>query len=505
MRKSQGLYSIHYGGVALDELAGNLEVKDLELTPDTAVYAGRVAAGNPPALLMRVIVPVLRVRGVKTPKALLHQEVEGRSVEIDHPVIELSFSASKKEQGGGDPSQELAQAVLSRLARVGVDSVRILHASLLIRKEGEKEPLLQIEDWSCGLEDLQIDSLAVRDSSRFLFARRLEMECRRIAWTTRNGMYRLQVENIRFASPADELSVTRFRVIPLLSPEAFAASFRIAKDRYDFTLDDIRLLHVDRRGLLRGQIRADSLTVGHSAFLIYKDASRPHSTADKTGHYPQEKLLKLSLTLNIRRVLFTNALIEYREKNPRSDSTGTLRFTRVTAAFSHVTNDRDAIARNDRCESRIKALFLDRAPLELRWSAKLSATGGAFSLEGRLGAMDATDINALSVPLGLARIDKGRLDSLRFSLSGNDTTSEGRLALGYHNVRITFLKKGDEKLKQKWLPTLLSDVLLHHSNPAIRSQARAVKLQSRRERRDSFFSFIWKSLYKGIKRTISIK
>jgi hypothetical protein len=81
-KKTKGLYTIRYGGLSLDEASGTLHVQNIEITPDTAVYNRMVQEKNNPSVLVKATIPVLNVLGVKTPKALLTRQIEGRIIEI---------------------------------------------------------------------------------------------------------------------------------------------------------------------------------------------------------------------------------------------------------------------------------------------------------------------------------------------------------------------------------------------------------------------------------------
>jgi hypothetical protein len=70
-KNSNGLYTVEYDSLSVDEVAGNLAVYNLRLIPDTARYRALQDNNQPaPALLVAVTAPLLRISGVKTPKAL---------------------------------------------------------------------------------------------------------------------------------------------------------------------------------------------------------------------------------------------------------------------------------------------------------------------------------------------------------------------------------------------------------------------------------------------------
>jgi hypothetical protein len=505
--KTKGLYEIHYEDISLDEASGTLHVKNISVIPDTFVYNRMAAEKKNPPVLIKATIPALDILGVKTPKALLARQIEGRSISLLHPSVEIMLSPFHKDTTLYDPSQDISKELLGKLLKISMDSVQVLHANLLIKNMGGKEPIVQTDDLTCLLSGLLIDSISVKDSSRIFFSRSFDMACDEIQLPSKNKRYKLQISRIAFNSGKDELSIGRLKVIPLLSEKAFAASFPVSKDRYDLSLENIRLVHPDRASLRHKRIEADSLIVGESAFRIYRDLSYPHDTVSKVGKYPQQQLMRLPIPINIRKVVFSHSFIEYKERNARSDSAGKLQFYDVTASVSNVTNRKAVIAHDDRCVLLFKARLLDRAPVNARLVMLLHDPKGRFSIEGHIGPIDAPALNPLTRPMALAEMEKGHVNGLHFRFKGDDSSCGGRLTMLYRDIKISLLKKDKKegKLDKKGFPTLLANVIMKKSNPDKDGDPRTVEVHFRRFLNKSFFNLLWKSIFTGIKETVGMK
>ena len=72
--KTNGLYTIRYDKMDLDEVGGYLHVTNLQIIPDTVKYKQMVADKRNPPLLLSLYVPELTIAGVKTPKAMAHRD-----------------------------------------------------------------------------------------------------------------------------------------------------------------------------------------------------------------------------------------------------------------------------------------------------------------------------------------------------------------------------------------------------------------------------------------------
>jgi hypothetical protein len=505
--KTKGLYDIHYDDISLDEASGTLHVKNITVIPDTAVYNRLAAEKKNPSILVRAVIPALDILGVKTPKALLARQIEGRSVAITNPSIEIMLSHFHKDTTVYDPSRDISAALLGKLLKIDIDTVQVLHGSLLVRNMDGKEPLVQSNDVTCMLSGLLIDSISVKDSSRILFSRSMSMSCDEIRLPFRNKKYKLHISEVAFNSSKDELSIGQLKLIPQLSEAAFAASYPVSKDRYDFSLKNIRLVHVDRQELWHKRIEADSLVIGESAFRIYRDLSYPHDTVSKVGRYPQQQLMRVPVPLNIRKVVFMHSFIEYKERNARSDSAGKLQFHDVRASISNVTNRSAVIARDARCVLYFRSKLLNRAPVDARLVMLLRDPRGRFSIQGSIGAIDAPALNPLTRPMGLAKMEKGHVDRLHFNFRGDDSSCKGQLTMLYHDIKISLLKKDEKekKLDKKGIASLLANIVIKDSNPRKDDEPRTVDVHFNRILNKSFFNLLWKSIFTGIKESVGMK
>ncbi|HEY4291143.1 MAG TPA: hypothetical protein VGN00_28775 [Puia sp.] len=503
--KTKGLYRIYYDKLSLDEVAGALHVKNIEIAPDTSVYHQMVLEKQDPPVLVRLTVPALDILGVKTPKALLKKEIEGAKVEIDGPTIEILTNRSRKDTAAYNPARDITKQLLGKLLQIKVDTILITHANVVVRNIHTGGEIVSSRDVSFLFSDVLIDSTTGKDSSRILFAKGLDISCDKITLPLRNKRYKLDVAGLRFTSHDDALSVHRFRIIPQLPENEFAYSFPVQKDRYDFLLEDISLQSIDRESLWHKELVVETMTIRNSSFKVYRDLSRPPDTTSKVGKYPQQLLMRLPFPVNIRRLIVEHSFIEYKERNAKSDSAGRLQFFDANGTFTNVTNRKKDILRDNKCVLKFRARLLNKTPVDARLVMLLKDPHGKFSIEGNIGAIDATALNPLTQPMGLARIEKGTINKLHFNITGTDSMSDGSVLLLYDNLKISLMKKDDEKgtLNKKVLASLFANFVIKNSNGGENPRVKEVHFD--RILNKSFFNLIWKTIFTGIKKSAGMK
>lgn len=502
--KTKGLYILHYENLRFDEVAGMLHVRNIDIRPDTAVYREMARARTSPHMLLQIQVDALDIARVKTPKALLSKQLEGGKVEVTGARIKIMVQHFKKDSSVYNPTPDLIRQMLGNLLKIAIDSVQINDATVLVGSMDSNENYFRGNKVSLLLSHLLIDSSAWKDSSTILFSRGLAIDCKQLEMPA-GKRYTLGVDGLRFTSTDNTLRVSEFSLRPRLSETAFAASFPVQKDRYDFMLKDIALRHIDRKALWRKAVRCDSLVIGESAFSIYRDMTRPPDTTSKVGKYPQEQLMHLPFPLSIGKILFTHSYIGYKEKNAKTHRSGKVQFDAVSAVIRNVTNRRADIQKDNHCIVDFRARLRDKIPVNARLVMFLGNPKGRFTIEGGFGGFDAPSLNPLTEPLGLTRLQKGRVNSLHFAVHGTDSAGEGKVAMSYEDIKVSMLRKDKDHggYDKKAVASLFANFIVKNSSPPDGPRTEDVHFQ--RILNKSFFNLIWKTLFTGVKASVGMK
>jgi len=502
--KTKRLYILHYENLTFDEAAGMLHVRNIDISPDTAVYRQMVRENTDPHQLLKIHVDALDIARVKTPKALLNKQLEGGKVEVTGARIRVMGNRFKKDSSVYNPTQDMTKQLLGKLLKIAIDSVQINDATVIVGGMDSSEVYFRGNKVSLLLSHLLIDGTAQMDSSTILFSKDLTLDCQQLEMPA-GKKYQLAVAGLGFTSTDNTLRVAQFSITPRLSETAFAASLPVQKDRYDFTLKDIALHHIDRKEIWRKGVRCDSLVIGESAFRIYRDMTRPPDTTSKVGKYPQQLLMRLPFPLTIGKIIFSHSFIEYKERNAKTHNSGRVQFHNVHASIRNVTNRRTEIKQDNRCVLDFHARFLNKAPVNARLVMLLKDPKGRFTIEGDIGSIDATALNPLTQPMALTRLEKGSIDRLDFAIRGTDSTGDGQVALSYRDIKVSVLRrdKDDSGYDKKGLASLFANFIVKNSSRPDDPDPKEVHFQ--RIRNKSFFNLIWKTLFTGVKESVGMK
>jgi hypothetical protein len=507
-KKTAGLYVLRYDSLKLDEVAGNLSLTGFKLEYDSLKYSSLVKTSNPPPILLKIEIPSLSITGVNTPRVLRNKEIVGKNIHISKPIIEIIYTNAGIDSSRNIPTDEVYKQLLGDLSMIKVDGLEISNARIITRSLKTGKEILQINNASIRLAEVAVDSAANKDSTRLLFAKQLLVSAEKIIWPSPDRLYLYRIDSISLNSSGNSAIIKKLSVDPQLNEDAFVKSLPAQADRFDFTLNNIHCHKIDMQKLLNETLLADSIFIRSSSFKIYRDLSIQRDNKNRVGSYPHQALAKISIPVHIKKLILVNCFVEYKEKNPRTNMAGKIRFHDMAAAITNISNMDEAVTQNNIMRVSVTARFLNTAPLKVKWSFYLQHPKGKFDVEGNLAAMRFKDANTVTQPLGPAKLEDGHLHNLQFKLAGNDYGINGKVKMVYENLKITVLEKekGSRKLDKKELASLAANFMIKNSNPAgKKDEPRVVNVDMPRNTNRSIFYLAWKALFKGIKETAGIK
>ncbi|MEO6314787.1 MAG: hypothetical protein ABIU63_04715 [Chitinophagaceae bacterium] len=502
--KTNGLYTIRYDKMNLDEVGGYLFVTNLQIIPDTTRFRQLIKDKKNPPLLLSLFVPELTIAGVKTPEAVINKSVSGRKLEINNATVRFYYAKAAPDTATDAVKQEMYQQLLGDLKSISADTIDVKHISLSFVNMLTNQSSVEASDISVLLNDVQIDSLHSNDSTRFFFSKKIVISGDSAVIKNKPGTYFYRFNGFSFNSEGGVLGIKSLQIEPQLGEQQFAAFAKIQTDRFDISLKDIALKNINLRRLMLTDIIADSLVIQNGNFKIFRDRNYPGDKVNRVGQFPQQLLMKMPVLLALKKTLIKNAFIEYKEKNPKSDYNGKIQFINARAVIDNITNVPALIKANNSCVLTFNASFLDLAKMHVRLNLLLNNPRGKFLFSGGLDeGFNATGLNKLIEPMGLARVEKGNVQHLDFNFVGHNYGSDGKVTLLYDDLKLNLLKKDedDNKLEKKQLASFLANIIIKNSNPTRKQAPRVAKVHYERNTNRSFFNLMWKSVFTGIKQT----
>jgi hypothetical protein len=355
------------------------------------------------------------------------------------------------------------------------------------------------------LNNILIDSSTEHARNRFLFAENASFSLNNYEMKTKDDAYIVRIGSLNVTAPEKKMTINDISLRSRYSRKEYQQRLTHQKEQYNFSTPSITIRNIDWWALMHDDIFvADELVMSGGALKIYLDRSLPRPKS-KMGNFPHQLLMKLPFKIDVAKAGVKRFDITYEEYNPKSGDTGSVKFNDINISLTGVTNL--AVQRKKKKQTVVtgSALFKN-TPVKAKFifdlmdykSGRFSASFSTEHFEGHL-------VNDISQPLGLVKVEKGRVDKLHVTMQGDEHKARGKVLMLYNDFKISIYEneKNKEKLdKRKFLGFLVNSFVIKDNNPSGNNAPRNPDAESKRNPQTGFFNLVWKTTLNGILKTV---
>ena len=503
---SEGLYTIDFSDAKLHILRGELDIYNITLKPDTAVYNQRLKAHLAPNNLIELHVKRLIISHMHPFRLYFQHKLEIGRIVLSQPELNVSYQQNHLKDTIVKDRRTLYQKMSGSLKSIHIGDIILGDVKLKYQDySGNTLAISELKEMNLSATDLLIDSASQTDRSRVLFCRDIVAELNNYAGKSSNGLYKYKIKSLRFSTKTSRLDIQGLDLKPVRPDVFFKNSER---DRFDAHLDTLRIDHFDYRGYHKYRAIYASHMILSGGTLNLSGNPKSISRTNRERTYPNFGLKEIRADLNIDTIDGKNINVSYTEFNHKSDQTGTITFSNTTGRVLNVTTNKQALARNNICTINLTSYFMNRGKLDVQFTFNLTDENLPYTYKGSIGLMDLTVLNPAVTTLGLIKVNTGQLTRFDFDIKADNSVSRGRVALLYNDLKVTVLKADtiNDKLKHMTIASLFANVMvLKHNNPDNPGEIpRSFYVNYERPRNYPFFKNIWHTLLTGIKPCVGL-
>ncbi|WP_028295285.1 hypothetical protein [Olivibacter sitiensis] len=509
---SDSLYHVEYDDFDFNLATGNAEVRNFRLIPDTNVYNQLKAQQKAPDNLYELEVAKLLIRDFHPRRIYSERRLNIDQIVIDHPTIKIindnqPYNDTVQHNGDEKSLYERISPVMKelRVEHVALKNIDFTH----VNRSNRQEKSTSLRNVNVNVTDILIDSTSQKDLNRFYNAKSVDFELDKYRMATGDSLYYLDVDGIAFSTSRRSISLGKVKLTPRYNRTDFYKKVKLAKERYDIAFDSLSINNIDLFKLVKQQkLFAGNLKLGKGTVEIYKNGLYPKKPKKAKVHaFPIQQLSKLALDLKIDTLLLGEAFIRYTELNGKTQQTGSVFFSKTHGSFYNITNDSASLAKNKVLTAKIDSRFMGNGHLDITFKFDQKDQWGAFSYSGSLKNMNGTALNPLTKPLAMIEVSSGNLNDLRFDVQANEKLAKGMVSFRYNNLKAVILKKDDKTgkvAKMGMVSTLANAFIINDSNPDANDMFHPGPIHYQRPPEASFFNFLWKSLFEGVKASVGV-
>jgi hypothetical protein len=504
---TDGLYTIDFSDAKLHIIKGEIDIYNIILKPDTAVYNRKLKEHLAPNNLVEMHVKRLILSHIHPFKLYFQHKLDIGQITLREPQLDVSYQLNHSKDTLTKDNRTTWQKMRKTLRTVHIGQISLSDIKLHYKDySGNKLAFSELKEMNLTATDLLIDSLTQTDRSRLLYCKDIVAELNNYSGRSPNGLYTYKIKSLRLSTQTSKLNIEGLDLKPVKPDVFFRKSNR---DRFDLHLDSLEINHFDYLSYHKYRvISASRMLISRGSFDLFNNPNKKPATSDKEKTYPNYGLKEIRADLNLDTIDIKHINVSYTEYSQKSGKTGNITFENSSGRILNVTTNKVALEKNNICTARLSARFMGKGELEVFSTFNLTADSLPFTYKGRLGPMDLTEINPAIMPLGLIKVKTGRLTSFDFDVEANNTVSKGRISILYNDLKVVVLKAdtANDKLKHLTIASLYANLMvLKHNNPdSPQELPRTTDVTYYRPRDYPFFKNIWHTLLTGIKPCVGL-
>ncbi|GAA4805000.1 hypothetical protein GCM10023231_37690 [Olivibacter ginsenosidimutans] len=509
LSSSDSLYRVEYDDMDFNLVTGHAYLNHFKLIPDTAVYHRLKQQQKAPDNLYAVTVSRLEIKNFHPKNIYTQRKLNIDQITIQNPDIQvINENQPYNDTIATKDKKTLYQKIDKVLNELTVDHIAFENVNVTYSNRNEQlEKTTRLKNVNINVTNLRVDSASQYDSLRFYNAKAVDLQMNDYRIATGDSLYYIDLKGIHFTSADRSLVLEGLKMTPRYNKIDFYKQTKIAKDRFELSFDTIGIHRIDLFKLLRQQkLYAGNVTLGQSKVEIYNNKAYPSITEKKIGKYPHQQLRKLAFPLKIDTLLLHNLLVTYTEHNGKTGQTGIVSFHDTKGTFYNLTNDSLALMNNQFLTADLQSKFMNNGKLHIHFSFDMLDKLGGFTYSGTLTGMNAKALNPLTKPLAMIQVSSGYFSRLAFRVKADEYKATGHVQFYYKHlaVQVILKDKNGAKAKNPMVSLLTNKFLINDSNPDANERFHPGPINYRRPLTASFFNFLWKSLFEGVKASVGI-
>lgn len=509
-RSTNGLYRISFSTLNFNLITGSATINDVQLVPDQRIYNDLIHKEKAPDNLYYIRLKQLSVN--RFHPFLLYKEKKA-AIDLllfEKPIIVMvnkhfAFNDNRPPRPRQSPYDYVARLLKS--LHVAVIDFRQVNFKY-VDNNGIQPVSDSVANLNVTLMDWLIDPHSAQDTTRFYLLKDVDVNLSNYRYATPDNMYFINLNQLDFNAASGTVKIKQLGLNPRYSEDKFQQVNGYARDRYDLTFNQISINGFNLPAYLRQRsLIAREVNITGGTIAVSNNNSYPKRKNDKTGRFPHQLLQKLKLPLLLSKVVLNDIDISYAEFDQRSKLKGKITFQKTAGVLTNVTNIAKEKAINPVLEANLSSHLMNQGKLALSFRFDLNSALGAFTYKGSLGQMDGKRLNAMIKPLGMLQVNKGKINQLDFDIKADQHVAKGKLSFRFNELSVKLLKKeeGKDRLVKKGLLSILANALIIYSdNPSRDGKFTSADINFHRQPTSSFFSYIWRSLYQGIKYSVGV-
>ena len=505
---TDSLYRIEFSTIRTNWITGNASLYDVNIIPDTVALKRLHLKQTGPNNVYTIRVKRLMIRGFHPFTLYRKHKLQIDELLFLRPDITMVNKQQSYNEGKPPrPRYNPYDYISKYLAELQVSNINLRDIKFkYINDNGEKPVADSLSNLNITLKDWLIDATSAEDPKRLYLLKDVVLNMNDYVYRSPDSLYLIKMNKLDFRASTGRLKIRQFAVVPRYQEMDFSKAVGYSKNRFNVALSEITLGGIDfPRYISHQELFAKDMQVNNGFVSVFNSNELPGRGRTERGHLPHQLLQTLTGVLTVQKLHLDNIDLSYSTYNKRSKQRGSVTFNKTSGTISNLTNAPKYKTLNPVMSAKLHSRFMDKGVLDVDFKFHLTAKNGFFNYKGSLKNMDGRLLNKITKPVAMLQIKSGYIDELQFDIRANEDLALGTLNFRYHNLGVRLLEHSEDSdrlVSKGFMSFLANNLIINSGNPDRNGKFVSAKINYKRPETASFFSFIHKSLFQGIRHSI---
>jgi hypothetical protein len=288
---------------------------------------------------------------------------------------------------------------------------------------------------------------------------------------------------------------------PLVSDSEFVSRLGRRKDRISVFMSGVEFRAAEFGAAIRdGASRANLVTVDSFAIDVFSDHRVPARVATEQRKFLTERFRDMPSHVAIDSVVVFDGMIRYTEHSHDGVYPGQITFEGVTGSIINLSNDPEHTSVSEPLVARAHGMLQGVRPMTAEVSIPILSPTFDMHFTASAGAVDATILNDITVPLEGIEFVSGDVDTLWVDGVVTNSVADGVVNMHYRDLAVRTVDKnsGEQNFGNRLVTVIANLLFVDSQNAPEERDFRVGQINHARRLGDTIWGFLWFSVRSGL-------
>ncbi|MBV7441466.1 hypothetical protein KRX57_08525 [Weeksellaceae bacterium TAE3-ERU29] len=471
-------YKVTFEDFDMQLFMGNASMSEIHIKPDSTKNK------DESIMIENGHIQFIKLSSFSYSDLYFKNQIYAESIKIIKPDFKLRKNPIQKNEESESKSFRLAMD-----NNIHLKNVRIENGNVFLSTQNNDIPEVSLKNFNFEMKDIKISKATLKEKIPFTYGNF------KIAYDSLyykfSPIYFLKSGKAEFEN--HRISIMNFELDTYRSMPETQKLLKKEEDIFTIKNGNIEANGIDWSFQKdRLQVKIKNIGINDMNTRIYHNFIPPEDHSPSSFY--STKLRNLPFDLTVDSLQIKNNQLSYVEQEDFQSPESSIYFKNLNINGTNIAGG-NLIKPETHTRLQATALFMDTGKTQVDWAFQPANQMDAFTFKGSIQNLKAGKFNSFLIPLANTKLS-GTIDNVDFDLKGNKEKCTGTMTLTYNDLNIEIVNKKTNKVN-KFLSSIV-DVFVKDDQS--KAEAEQVTIDNKRTEPNSFFNFIWKSLFQGIKK-----